>query len=216
MLPYFRTPEYWEVFGDRTALDGKDLVQLVDAGWEDYLFADPVREAAVVGFLERMVRQADADDAEVGFGYGVLETCVERITYTWLPEALGQARDLLRGYSWLTMVPASLVPRVGGVAGLRASGAFVAVEELANGAVLLRATEHFWDYRDEQAARVFEVLRPEAKASAFRRKVDVLNSDPVASRRVLDAETSGSGARDSTIVGADDGAHGMGAAAPTP
>jgi hypothetical protein len=76
------------------------------------------------------------------------------------------------------MVPASLVPKVGGVASLRASGAFVAVDELAGGAALLRATEHFAEYQDAEAVRVFEalrpILRPDAKVSAFRRKVDVL------------------------------------------
>jgi hypothetical protein len=179
MLSYFSTDDYWQVYLDRwTSADGMDLVQLTVESREDYLFADPVREAAVVAFLERMVQAADADYAEAAFGYGGLETCVDRITSTWLGESMAQAREVLRGYSWLTMVPPSLVPHVGGVAGLQASGAFVAVEALANGATLLRATEHFRDYRDVEAARVFEVLRPvlrpDAKASAFRRHVDVL------------------------------------------
>jgi hypothetical protein len=178
MLPYFWTPDYWQVYADPVVYQGKTFVQLSVESREDYLLADPVREAAAVAFLERMVRQADADYAEIGFGYGNLQTSVDQITYTSLPETLGLARELLRGYAWLTLVPATLVPRVGGVAGLRASGAFVAVDELANGAVLLRATEHFEDYQDADAAKVFDVLRPvlrpDARASAFRRKIDVL------------------------------------------
>jgi hypothetical protein len=67
---------------------------------------------------------------------------------------------------------------VGGIAGLRAGGAFVGVEELPGGGLLLRATEHFRDYGDAEAAAVFEALRPVlppgTPASAFRRKADLL------------------------------------------
>jgi len=178
MLPYFRTADYWQVYAEPVAYRDRVLVQLSVESREDYLLADPGREAAAVAFLKRMAGQTDADYAEIGFGYAGLLTCVDQTTYTWLPESVGLARELLRGYAWLTLVPATLVAQVGGVQGLRSSGAFVEVDELANGAVLVRATEHFRDYQDADAARVFEalrpVLRPDAKASAFRRKIDAM------------------------------------------
>jgi hypothetical protein len=176
MLPSYRTDEYWRVFVNREPWDGRDLVQLTIESKQPYLYADPAREAAVVAFLDRMARRADADYAEAGFGYGGLGTVVDCTTYTYWWDSAGQARERLRGYSWLTMVPAPLVSRLGGAARLRATGAFAAVAELPGGAVLLRATEHFRDYRDAEAQRVFAVLRPvlrpEVRASAFRRRAE--------------------------------------------
>lgn len=68
----------------------------------------------------------------------------------------------LRGYSWITVVPASLARRVGGAGGLRATGAFAAVEEVAGGSVWLLAADRWQDFSEDQTVidRVFEALAP--------------------------------------------------------
>lgn len=73
----------------------------------------------------------------------------------WANEALD--RELL-GYSWLTMCPPGPAGRLGGAGTLRASGAFWQVDELADGAVLLQATERAEEYDLTAAERVYEVL----------------------------------------------------------
>jgi hypothetical protein len=66
----------------------------------------------------------------------------------------------LRGYSWVTVVPGVLATRVGGVPGLRDSGAFTAVQALPGGSVWLEATSRWSEYRAERVDRVFEALAP--------------------------------------------------------
>lgn len=68
----------------------------------------------------------------------------------------------LRGYSWVTIVPKVLADRVGGAAGLRASGAFAEIAEMPHGAVWLQATRTWEEYAGDQSAieRVFEALAP--------------------------------------------------------
>lgn len=68
----------------------------------------------------------------------------------------------LRGYSWVTIVPRVLADRVGGPAGLRASGAFADVTEMPHDAVWLQATQTWDEYAGDQSAieRVFEALAP--------------------------------------------------------
>jgi hypothetical protein len=66
----------------------------------------------------------------------------------------------LRGYSWVTVVPAVLAGRVGGAAGLPEAGAFVTVEELPAGGVWLEAASRWSEYRGERVERVFEALAP--------------------------------------------------------
>lgn len=69
-------------------------------------------------------------------------------------------RDQLKGYSWVTVVPGDLVERLGGVAALRATGAFHVVEALPAGGAWLKATERLADYDLAAAGRVFDALRP--------------------------------------------------------
>ncbi len=66
----------------------------------------------------------------------------------------------LEGYAWLTLCPAGLAGRVGGAAGLAATGAFSSVQELPGGAVLAQATERAGEYGMEQARAVFCALAP--------------------------------------------------------
>ena len=68
-------------------------------------------------------------------------------------------RDVLRGYSWVTVCPGELAQRMGGTAALAASGAFWGIEELPGGGVWLQASEDFADY-NEMMRRVFETKAP--------------------------------------------------------
>ncbi|MFI6761935.1 hypothetical protein ACIBF5_22615 [Micromonospora sp. NPDC050417] len=73
----------------------------------------------------------------------------------------------LRGYSWVTVVPEKVGLSLGGLDGLNESGAFRSVERLPRGGYWLQATERFTDYRQPEAERVFEVLRPHLPANAY-------------------------------------------------
>lgn len=176
--PYAMTQYYFWVAASRQSFLGSEVLTLQVQSKYEFLFGPPERGVAVLGFLKDAVRSADVDYADVGFGYGGISTLIEAATYRYWVESVGKARQTLRGYSWVTVVPKPLVSALGGVAVLKRSGAFFSVEELPSGAVWLQATEHFDDYQDPQAGRVFEVLKPVlppgAMASAFRRKIDFL------------------------------------------
>jgi hypothetical protein len=68
----------------------------------------------------------------------------------------------LRGYSWVTVIPAALAARVGGASGLRDSGAFARLDEVAGGSLWLQAASRWSEFRDDQASvdRVFNALAP--------------------------------------------------------
>lgn len=76
--------------------------------------------------------------------------------WTWIKDTC----QALRGYTWVTVVPANLAARLGGVGALRASGAFCEVSQLPNGSVWLRATPAINDFTGDRIRRVFETLAP--------------------------------------------------------
>ncbi|GIJ48049.1 hypothetical protein Val02_49350 [Virgisporangium aliadipatigenens] len=67
-------------------------------------------------------------------------------------------RTLLRGYSWLTLLPQEIGDRLGGVQALRDTGAFHDVSPLAAGGYWLQATEHLRHYDNDSARRVRDAL----------------------------------------------------------
>ncbi|MFD0035481.1 hypothetical protein ACFVJK_46355 [Streptomyces sp. NPDC127172] len=69
-------------------------------------------------------------------------------------------REILRGYSWVTIVPRELASILGGANALTASGAFYRVDELPSGAVWLQTAETITGYDDAVMTRVFETLAP--------------------------------------------------------
>jgi hypothetical protein len=73
---------------------------------------------------------------------------------------ISQSREVLLGYSWVTVVAAELAARLGGVAAMSASGAFCEVEEMPGGALWLRATPAINDFTGDRVRRVFEALAP--------------------------------------------------------
>ncbi|QKW35391.1 hypothetical protein HUT06_16225 [Actinomadura sp. NAK00032] len=71
-----------------------------------------------------------------------------------------EGRDLLRGYSWVTVCPGELVGRLGGIERLAGSGAFARVVPLPHGGAWLQATDGFAAYDEAAVRRVFDVLSP--------------------------------------------------------
>jgi hypothetical protein len=75
-------------------------------------------------------------------------------------QTLPNARQFLRGYAWLTILPEEIGRRLGGLDALRSSGAFVEVERLDAGGYWCRATPTIEEYDQAAAERVFEVVAP--------------------------------------------------------
>ncbi|UBU12525.1 hypothetical protein [Nonomuraea gerenzanensis] len=73
-------------------------------------------------------------------------------------KSVKQARQILRGYSWITICPAELGERLGGVSGLSRTGAFHEVAELSRGGLWLQATKNFADYDERAVLQVFKAL----------------------------------------------------------
>jgi hypothetical protein len=86
-------------------------------------------------------------------------------------------RRYLRGYSWLTIVPQELAQRLGGVDGLRETGAFWQVRPLSRGGVWLLATADYRDFTGEALARVFHALAPVLRPGTPR-QVPQMPGDP--------------------------------------
>ncbi|WP_194891434.1 hypothetical protein [Catenulispora pinisilvae] len=88
-----------------------------------------------------------------------LRTMQER-ELRWFPfETIPNGHVKLRGESWITVIPKSLVSRLGGVNGIRESGAFYDVRELAGGGAVVQASRYLEEY-PQVRARIREVLRP--------------------------------------------------------
>jgi hypothetical protein len=70
------------------------------------------------------------------------------------------SREVLRDYSWITIIATELGARLGGADALRASGAFYEVSALPNDSLWLRATPTINEFTGDNVRRVFEVLAP--------------------------------------------------------
>ncbi|MEV6923797.1 hypothetical protein AB0M46_04690 [Dactylosporangium sp. NPDC051485] len=123
------------------------------------------RGAVLPAALELLHRFGDAADPS----YGELtvrdhapdsHTKLDNVLRRLDTDSADAARTHLRGYEWVTVVPAELAAGLGGAAGLLATGAFFEAIGLATGGVLLRATEHPEEYTPEHAERVFTALTP--------------------------------------------------------
>jgi hypothetical protein len=112
-------------------------------------------------FIKQQAIRADAcyahvtDDPESGGGTGL-----EDATGYQPEDTVPRCREVLRGYSWVTVCAAEIAARLGGAAALAASGAFDEVTELPGGQVFLRATPLIQDYEGAALLHVFETLAP--------------------------------------------------------
>ncbi|NEA31693.1 hypothetical protein [Streptomyces sp. SID13031] len=74
--------------------------------------------------------------------------------------SIKESAKFLRGYGWITLCPKVLADRLGGGAGLEASGAFVAVRTLDSGDVLMLATAIPREFDQEALRRVWRAVAP--------------------------------------------------------
>jgi hypothetical protein len=78
-----------------------------------------------------------------------------------LADGTADFKTVLRGYSWITIVPPGAAARLGGASALQASGAFCDVTELPNHAIWLRATPTISQFTGDRIRAAFETLAPE-------------------------------------------------------
>lgn len=120
-------------------------------------------EKAMVAFLRSRADLLNPSYGSIGDeAPGVSETSLEAcLPMVILPaEQLPAGRSRLRGYSWVTILAAELIDKVGGADALQRSGAFAEVAPLAHGGLWLQATEHLADYDDDAMMRVWQALKP--------------------------------------------------------
>ncbi len=148
----------------------------------------PAAERAWADFLREQAVAADAqyghltDDANIGGT--ALERAIQGITAE--PPAVPRCRDVLRGYSWVTICARPLAARLGGAPALRADTAFDEVAELPGGQVFLRATPALEDYEGAAVRRAFEALAPVLLPG----RPDAALASGLRARLVLDADAS--------------------------
>jgi len=122
-------------------------------------FTRPGGMEPVFAFLRDMANLSNPVHGEIFWGNhysGVFEEALNLRPELTLP----RARELLRGYAWLTILPEEIGRRLGGLDALRSSGAFVDVEHLDAGGYWCRATRNLDEYDQPAAERIFDVVAP--------------------------------------------------------
>lgn len=142
--------------------DDPDLVRLTAQSIVDDPDGDPDDPAFLGRWIELIADVGGV--AEPTFGYlgghpQAGSTRLDRELSRATAESVAAGREVLRDFSWLTLVPAALAGKLGGAGGLRGTGAFVRVIEVA-GAVLLVATDTLSEYDDAAVHRVYSALAP--------------------------------------------------------
>jgi hypothetical protein len=146
----------------------------------------PSIQLAWAALAKEQAVAADAQYGHVTDDANLHGTALERAIHgvTAEPPAVPRTREVLRGYSWVTICAAPLASRLGGAAALRATGAFDEVTELPNGQVFLRATPVLEDFAGPAVRRVFEALAP----VLLRGRPDPAAVSGTRARLVLDAD----------------------------
>jgi hypothetical protein len=147
----------------QTEDDVPDQVQLTGGGKQhdpDGCPSDPGYVGRLVTLIEEVATLTEPTFAIVGESPTIGRTRVDVALGRSAQESIGQAREVLRGFSWLTLCPAGLADKLGGPDALRRTGAFAKVTALPDGAVLLQATDSIFDYGPHEAYRVYSVLAP--------------------------------------------------------
>ncbi|MEU0558036.1 hypothetical protein [Dactylosporangium sp. NPDC006015] len=149
----------------RTWLEGG--VRLGLSASPEFLVGTADAERALCGFLREVAAVSDPAYGEVSLDldghYGV-ESLLERFLVgldSRTRDAIRRTppRERLKGYSWITVIPAEVAARLGGAAGLPAGGAFHEVVALPAGGIWAQATGRLTDYDHAAARRVFDALR---------------------------------------------------------
>jgi hypothetical protein len=116
------------------------------------------RRSVLLDLLRGAAERSNPVHGEVYWGQKPTRGLYEEATGSSPFDSLPRARRALRGYAWLTILPEEIGMRLGGVDGLRASGAFVEVLHLGAGGYWCRATEAPETYDSAAAERVFDVV----------------------------------------------------------
>ncbi len=127
------------------------------------------RQAARVGACAGMITARGGGPGmheTVAYPDWVPEMVIQPAEYVQEVAMLGAGREVLYRFSWVTIIPPEVAARVGGAAGLRASGAFFEVSELPGGAVWLRATRAVGEFDATRSAAVAAALAPVLVAAA--------------------------------------------------
>ncbi|WP_326557315.1 hypothetical protein [Micromonospora sp. NBC_01796] len=133
----------------------------------DSVLTAPEREAVMPAVLKAVAASTSPVFGEISYSYTSPLTAMEYVLRTDPSIAFPDPEQVLRGYSWVTVVPEEMGLALGGRDRLAGSGAFWNVERLPRGGYWLQATERFADYRQAEAERVFDVLRPHLPANAY-------------------------------------------------
>lgn len=119
-----------------------------------------VGQQALLEFVADFAELSRASFANITDDNSASRTALETFLPRLKSDGLVESPEVLRGYSWVTVVPPKVVERLGGVGALDSSGAFVEVRPLRYGGVVVRATDRFEQYDDGAMARVFRALAP--------------------------------------------------------
>ncbi|KIQ65151.1 hypothetical protein TR51_14195 [Kitasatospora griseola] len=115
---------------------------------------------ALVDSIRTLAEQVDPVFGSIGHGGDMTCTELERaLGLRDLGDTYDDARRILRGYDWITVVPRQLAAEHGGAAAF-AGSALSTVDELPSGALWLAATEEFADYRGSAVWAMFEAVAP--------------------------------------------------------
>ncbi|MFF0766115.1 hypothetical protein ACFYWH_39900 [Streptomyces sp. NPDC003737] len=140
-----------------------------ESGWlrvsmsfrESEEIANPERFARRLTVLKRF-----AEDQEVGFGHvsylynPLLPTAYEEALNVDPEHSITRHPELVRGYSWITVIAREIWDAIGGVDAIRACGLFDEVYELANGAHWLQVGATWRDYLDTDFSLLQRLFAP--------------------------------------------------------
>jgi hypothetical protein len=114
-----------------------------------------------VDFLAGVLDGADPAYAEISTtNASFTDTELDRALRRTAGDSLDQAREYLRGYAWVTVVPAELLRRLGTPDDLARSGALAEARPLSGGGALLRATPTPEEFDRPALERLFRLLAP--------------------------------------------------------
>ncbi|MGW1721939.1 hypothetical protein ACWCQK_03255 [Streptomyces sp. NPDC002306] len=171
-LPFYASAGLYEPSGNEGAwVDDVGRVAGMQTGGGSHLelsaalragerIGDPGFCASLVDFLATALDGADPAFARVDHLNFQESTDLEAALRRSRRKSRRESRTLLRGYSWVTGVPAELAARLGGARALEATGAFHAVRALSGGGLLLQATETLAGYDEHALRAVFRALAP--------------------------------------------------------
>jgi hypothetical protein len=144
--------------------EARDFLALTFSVPEDDL-RDAAFQRTCAGLLRRFAEMSDPAYGETGYDDGLpsVNTVIESLVgppWRSYSDTIKTARQTLRGYGWITVIPAELAPAVGGAEGLRALNRFAEVAQLPAGGVWVQATADYNDYSVESAESVVRALAP--------------------------------------------------------